>query len=794
MTESIGAVRIDIIGNAEDLKVEVERAKTLVASMGPEFEKSFQKMTASQKTATVAALKFEQQIGKTSDEIKLLALGARGAAPEALERLRLKLLETRGAAQATGSAIAGQTKAFSGSSKTARELQFAMRGLPAQITDIGVSLASGQRPLMVLLQQGGQLKDMFGGIAPAARALGVAVRGLINPLTLGAGAIGLLALSWRNAANEADAFNKAIILSGNYAGTSRDELEAMAERIAAVSSASKGAASDVVAQVAATGRFTAEQIELVSRAALEMKDAAGTSVDETIQQFVRLADDPVSAIDALNKSQHLLDKATRDQIASLKDQGKEADAAALLIKSVADAYLDRADDVERHLSLWGTGWHDVATGAKSAFDALVRGITDADTAAAQASSLVQMLTTVSPTLGAAVGGWAATVKARAGSGVFANVRGNVSTVAADPTDQLAADWQALQDAVYGPAAIEAQNRAAEAWAKAGDKAVKALRPVADAAKAAARAMEALNREEARLEAASFAKIDAQTQAMVKFAEMKARAMGPDALARFQYEQQLQDVEDTGHAAGKSDAEIERLKALILSPDQQAALDRQKDILAEQARIMSGVQFAAEDMFASFLDGSKSASDAFEDFANNLRRIAARILAEKAIQYVLGLFGGYNPSNYSDSTGLAGMGDTSLPVPNAKGGAYNSPSLSAYSGGIYNTPHLFKFAKGAGIFGEAGPEAIMPLKRGSDGKLGVQASGAAGPQEINIRIVGAPSQPDARAVPNGSGGFDLELVFKQLEGRMASSTMRRGSPMNQAVQTVQRASRGVPVSS
>jgi phage-related minor tail protein len=47
-----------------------------------------------------------------------------------------------------------------------------MRGLPAQITDISVGLASGQRPLMVLLQQGGQLKDMFGGVAPAAKALG----------------------------------------------------------------------------------------------------------------------------------------------------------------------------------------------------------------------------------------------------------------------------------------------------------------------------------------------------------------------------------------------------------------------------------------------------------------------------------------------------------------------------------------------------------------------------------------------------------------------------------------------
>lgn len=63
--------------------------------------------------------------------------------------------------------------------------------------------------------------------------------------------------------------------------------------------------------------------------------------------------------------------------------------------------------------------------------------------------------------------------------------------------------------------------------------------------------------------------------------------------------------------------------------------------------------------------------------------------------------------------------------NAAGGVYNSPSLSAYSGGVYDKPQVFAFAKGIGIFGEAGPEAILPLKRTSSGELGVkaEASGA-----------------------------------------------------------------------
>lgn len=85
--------------------------------------------------------------------------------------------------------------------------------------------------------------------------------------------------------------------------------------------------------------------------------------------------------------------------------------------------------------------------------------------------------------------------------------------------------------------------------------------------------------------------------------------------------------------------------------------------------------------------------------------------------------------------------------NATGGVYNSPSLSAYSGGVYNSPRLFAFASGAGVFGEAGPEAIMPLKRGPDGKLGVQASGSSAGQTsvtINVDASGTKTSGDSGA--------------------------------------------------
>lgn len=82
--------------------------------------------------------------------------------------------------------------------------------------------------------------------------------------------------------------------------------------------------------------------------------------------------------------------------------------------------------------------------------------------------------------------------------------------------------------------------------------------------------------------------------------------------------------------------------------------------------------------------------------------------------------------------------------NAKGGVYDSPSLSAFSNGIVRNPTMFAFAKGsAGIMGEAGPEAIMPLTRAPDGSLGVRAVGAGGAQA-------ASSAPQVYITIDGNG--------------------------------------------
>ncbi|ECV9519230.1 phage tail tape measure protein [Salmonella enterica subsp. enterica serovar Bareilly] len=111
---------------------------------------------------------------------------------------------------------------------------------------------------------------------------------------------------------------------------------------------------------------------------------------------------------------------------------------------------------------------------------------------------------------------------------------------------------------------------------------------------------------------------------------------------------------------------------------------------------------------------------------NLVDMAAQALITNTIlKSIMGIGGGLFGGAAAGSTGTAISNFGSSFSFNAKGGVYDSPSLNSYSNGIYDSPTLFAFAKGAGVFGEAGPEAIMPLAKTSDGTLGVRALGSPG---------------------------------------------------------------------
>ena len=261
-------------------------------------------------------------------------------------------------------------KRFDYTTLTAKQTTAALRQVPAQLTDIFVSLQGGQAPLTVLLQQGGQLKDVFGGIGPAARALGSYVVSLINPFTLAAAAAAALAVAYNQGSKEADAYAKALILTGNAAGSNVNQLNAMAVAISKVAG-TQSQAAEAVAQFAANGNIAASSIERFARVAVQLERTAGQAVGETVKQFAELGKEPLSASIKLNETTRFLTTSLYQQIRALDEQGRTAEAAALAQRSYADAMESRTGQIEARLGSIERAWRGVKDAAAEAWSAML---------------------------------------------------------------------------------------------------------------------------------------------------------------------------------------------------------------------------------------------------------------------------------------------------------------------------------------------------------------------------------------------------------------------------------------
>lgn len=720
MAESIGTVRVDIIGNAEDLKVEVQRAKGLVASMGPEFEKSFQKMNASQKNATLAALKFEQQIGKSREEVRLLSLAARGAAPEALERVRQKLLQTRDAGD--------------GMAKTSKEMQFAMRGLPAQITDIFTSLAAGQNPMMVFLQQGGQLKDQFGGIRPAAQALGGAIVGLINPLTVTATAVGVLALAWHQAESEMVAFNKALITTGNFAGVTAGEL---AELSAVMQSSvtTQSDAAHALAEVAKSGKFTADQLQLVSTAALDLERSTGQSIDQTVKQFEKLKDEPVKAALELNEQYHFLAEATYEQIKALEQQGDTLGAAELAMSEYATAVGDRARDIDDSLGTLETAWRNLGAGAKWAWDRMLDvGRSDPlDEKIRELGAKIYEIENPSNMFSFAQLGPAGS---EARKEAVAELKGELAELLRQQRKERRDAYQDGLAAQAADAAIALDQEAA-AYATSEEKRVRRINEINEKARKAIELAEKAGGEnlaeriaEIRRDAATAiaginekaafggggssgsviedeaSRLAADLAFMETFyadLQVQNHNRGVDAWAQEQQvlEQRraavnrlLEDMQAEIEISQLSGVEKEKAIALryanvdAASAEGQAIAEMAEQVYQarEAEAVMNGLKDATLEFAVSAASDLGNAGDAFEDFADRLKSIAIQLMAEKAVQWLFGQFMGPSAGTYTGD----GTGPGSLQGFGSNIGNFMAMGVQGFAdGGVIPTIHAFE---------------------------------------------------------------------------------------------------------
>jgi len=253
---------------------------------------------------------------------------------------------------------------------SAAQTAAALKQLPMQISDIVVSLQGGQAPLTVFLQQGSQIAGSFGGAGAALRATAGYVVGLINPFTMLAAAVAVAGVAYHEGSKEVDAYNKAIILSGNVAGVTAGQLADMARNVSE-SVGTQAAAAEVVAMLAGSGQVAAENITAFAKSAQFAQRSGSKSAQDMVKDFVALGEKPVEATIKLNEQYHYLTAAVYLQIKALEDQGQKDEAAALAQQSYSDAMEKRSKSIETNLGYIQKAWNATAEAAKKGWDALL---------------------------------------------------------------------------------------------------------------------------------------------------------------------------------------------------------------------------------------------------------------------------------------------------------------------------------------------------------------------------------------------------------------------------------------
>lgn len=301
----------------------------------------------------------------TTVGIRLKADGSGFIGP--MRQAREELDDLKDSAAGADKGLGFLNRNFSQTAMSSKQTAAALRMVPAQLTDIITSLQGGQAPLTVFLQQGGQLRDMFGSSGAAARALGGYVLSLINPYTLAAGAAGVFALALYQGREQTLALNRAIALTGNFSGVTTSSIDSMSRSVASSGMVTIGTARDISVALLNTGRVGQNAFGALSQVVADWTELTGKSAEESASAVVKLFDDPSKGAAELNRQYHFLTAATYEHIVALEKQGRVSEAQIVL----AEKFHERAKVTQQHLGWLQIGWRAITREASWAWDAML---------------------------------------------------------------------------------------------------------------------------------------------------------------------------------------------------------------------------------------------------------------------------------------------------------------------------------------------------------------------------------------------------------------------------------------
>lgn len=719
---------------------------------------------------------------------------------------------------------------------------------------LGLKSAAARRELGVMI--GELARGNFGalrgsGITLANRAgwidklmtpKGLAVGGVIGGIT--AAVIGL-GKAWMEGQEEGEAFNRQLELTGHYAGVTAGQLWALSKNLSG-NGITQHAMAGSLAQVVGSGAFHGNDIGMVAKAAAQMERSVGQSVSDTISQFKRLKDDPVSAAKALDDELHFLTATQLEQIRVLGEQGRTSDAARIAMSALAEETGKRTSDIDNNLNALGSTLQTLSDWWKQFWDAAMN-IGREDSLDAQIASLQEKIQrakkfpwTKASTTGEydqqqldalqerkrqqdlqdakeqAERNYQEQQKRRNAENAALN-RMNETEAARHQREIARINAMQYADQAVRDAAIQREN---ERYEKAIKKKTPATRndeatrlllqysqqqaqvegQIAAARQSAGMATERMTEAHKQLLALqqrisdlagkkltadeksvlahkdeliqALTLLDAKQQELQKQTalndlkkktiqltsqlaeeeraqrqqhdlEVAMAGMGDQQRQRYQsqlrlrqqYQQQLEQLERDSKQKGSYGSDAYRKAEQTLTDSLNRKLNENRrywqQMDAAQGEWRNGTKRAfmnftadadnaagtAEQMFMSAFSSMGNGLATFvttgklnfKSFTSSVLSDMAKILAQATMMKAVKGIGSVMGFDFGDVK------------TNAEGGVYQSADLSRYSGTVVNRPTFFAFAKGAGVMGEAGPEAILPLRRGADGKLGVVAA-------------------------------------------------------------------------
>lgn len=336
----IAADFAEAVQQLQRLRAEMKGAKADASAVGGDA--GSKATTQAQKdTATAARQAAGERTTAARDAANAEKLAAREVAAEARRQRQVEIEAGRQAAAAAKKVAAEKLAAERATTQAARRESRQQAQLAPQVTDIVTGLAGGQNPLLVAIQQGGQLRDIMGGTGNAVRAL----MGLFTPLRVAIGgaaaAAGLLLKAFSDTRSETDALNRSIGVTGNIAATTVGQVNQQARQIADAQRVSVSTVRDLIAQLAESGRYTSATLGTATRASIAFSKASGQSAEDASKVFDGMADGVANWAAKVNRQYNFITAAQYERIRALEAEGRQQDAMRLALEAFGETMEQR---------------------------------------------------------------------------------------------------------------------------------------------------------------------------------------------------------------------------------------------------------------------------------------------------------------------------------------------------------------------------------------------------------------------------------------------------------------------